>query len=134
MAHSLGKTHVSSWLTLLVKHMSVCCSFSYPSVLSKLEFFIKMRAACLLSPSFITQGRMGARKAALILMKNSHFDRTPQYQIWRGVDSQVFYFAKTNPEVAATCTSGTGMRESRRLCSDTDQPFLTFKEKTRENQ
>ena len=26
-----------------------------------------------------TQGRMGARKAALILMKNSHFDRLLQY-------------------------------------------------------
>ena len=38
-----------------------------------------MRAAYLLSPSFITQGRMGASKAALILMKNSHFDRTLQY-------------------------------------------------------
>ena len=51
----------------------------YRSVLSKWEFFIKMRAALLLSPSFITQGRMGARKAALILMKQSHFERTPQY-------------------------------------------------------
>ena len=35
------------------------------------SFFIKMRAAFLLSPSFITQGRMGARKVALILMKHS---------------------------------------------------------------
>ena len=35
-----------------------------------------MRAAFLLSPSSITRGRMGASKAALILMKNSHFDRT----------------------------------------------------------
>ena len=41
----------------------------YRSVLSNWEFFIKMRAACLLSPSFITQGRIGARKAALILIK-----------------------------------------------------------------
>ena len=38
-----------------------------------------MRAAYLLSPSFITRGRMGAIKAALILVKNSHFDRTLQY-------------------------------------------------------
>ena len=52
---------------------------TYRSVLSKWEFFIKMRAAYLLSPSFITRGRMGASKAALILMKNSHFDRTLQY-------------------------------------------------------
>ena len=51
----------------------------YCSVLSKWEFFIKMRAAFLLSPSSITRGRMGASKAALILMKNSHFDRTLQY-------------------------------------------------------
>ena len=51
----------------------------YRSVLSKWEFFIKMRAAFLLYPSFITQGRMGASKAALILMKNSRFDRTLQY-------------------------------------------------------
>ena len=40
-----------------------------------------MRAAYLLSPSIITRGRMGASKAALILMKNSHFDRTLQYAI-----------------------------------------------------
>ena len=40
-----------------------------------------MRAAFLLSPSSITQGRMGASKAALILMENSHFDRTLQYLI-----------------------------------------------------
>ena len=45
---------------------------------SKREFFIKLRAAFLLSPSFIAQGRMGARKAALILMNHFHFDRTPQ--------------------------------------------------------
>jgi len=38
-----------------------------------------MRAAYLLSPSIITRGRMGASKAALILMKNSYFDRTLQY-------------------------------------------------------
>ena len=33
----------------------------------------------MLSPFFITRGRMGARRAALILMKISHFDRTPLY-------------------------------------------------------
>ena len=38
-----------------------------------------MRAAFLLSPSSITRGRMGASKAALILRKNSHFDRTLQH-------------------------------------------------------
>ena len=38
-----------------------------------------MRAAYLLSPTFITRGRMGASKAALILMKYSHFDWTLQY-------------------------------------------------------
>ena len=52
---------------------------TYRSVLSKWEFFIKMRAAFLLSPSSITWGRMGASKAALISMKNSHFDRILQY-------------------------------------------------------
>ena len=51
----------------------------YCGALSNWEFFIKMRAAFLLSPSCITQGRMVVRKAALILMKHSHFDRTPQY-------------------------------------------------------
>ena len=50
-------------------------------VLSKWEFFINMRAAFLFSPSFRTLGRMGARKAAHILMKNSHFDRTQRYQL-----------------------------------------------------
>ena len=53
--------------------------FKYRSFLSKWEFFIKMRAAFLLSPSSITRGKMGASTAALILMKNSHFDRTLQY-------------------------------------------------------
>ena len=52
----------------------------YRSVLSKLEFFIKMKTAYLLSPSFITRGRVGACKAALILMKSSHFDRTLRYK------------------------------------------------------
>ena len=42
-----------------------------------------MRTAFLPSLSSITQGRMGAREAALILMKNSHFDRTPQYLLCR---------------------------------------------------
>ena len=51
----------------------------YRSVISKWEFFNKMRAAYFLSPSFVTWGRMGASRAALILMKNSHFDRTLQY-------------------------------------------------------
>ena len=51
-------------------------TIEYRSVVSKWEFFIKMRAAFLLYPSFITQGRMGASKVALILMKNSRFDRT----------------------------------------------------------
>ena len=44
-----------------------------------------MRAAFLLFLSFITKGRMGAREAALILMKHSHFDGTPQYyykKVW----------------------------------------------------
>ena len=36
--------------------------------------------AFLLSPPFITQGRMGTRKTVLILMKNSHFDRTLRYK------------------------------------------------------
>ena len=53
----------------------------YRSVLSKWEIFIKMRAAFLLSSSSITQGRMGESKAALILMKNSHFDGTLQYSL-----------------------------------------------------
>ena len=51
----------------------------YCGVLSKGEFFIKMRASFLLSLSSINHGRMGARKAALIWKKNSPFDRTPQY-------------------------------------------------------
>ena len=58
-------------------------------------FFIKMKAAYLLSPSFISRGRMGASKAALILMKISHFDMTQQYILvnyfvfseWRKVKS-----------------------------------------------
>ena len=41
-----------------------------------------MRATYLFSPSFITRGRMGVSKAVLILMKNSHFDRTLQYVVF----------------------------------------------------
>ena len=54
----------------------------YRSVLSKWQFFIKMRATYLLSSSFITRGRMGASKAALILIKKSHFDRTLQLVVF----------------------------------------------------
>ena len=43
------------------------------------SFSSKWELPSLLSPSFITRGRMEARRAALILIKNSHFDRTPQY-------------------------------------------------------
>ena len=49
------------------------------------SFFIKMRAAFLFSLSSITRGRMGASKAALILMKNSHFDRTPHQYHYKDV-------------------------------------------------
>ena len=42
------------------------------------SFSSKWELPSWLSPSLITRGRMEARKAALILMKNSHFDRTPQ--------------------------------------------------------
>ena len=61
-----------------------------------------MRAAYLLSPSFITRGRMGASKAALILMKNSHFDRTLQYyfsQIRTNAGS-VFIFLYLNTNIS----------------------------------
>ena len=53
---------------------------------------IKMRAAFLALSSFITRGRMGARKAALIWMKNSNFDRTSQYLSVR--ISRVTYFKR----------------------------------------
>ena len=43
------------------------------------RFPSKWELPSLLSPFFITRGRMEARRVALILMKNSHFDRTPQY-------------------------------------------------------
>ena len=65
--------------TSLSTPISRITTIKYRSDLTKWEYFIKMRAAYLLSPSFITRGRMGASKAALILMKNSHFDRTLQY-------------------------------------------------------
>ena len=51
---------------------------NYCSVLSKWEFFIKMRAALLL-PRVMEEGE--SKKAALIFMKNSHFDRTLRYEI-----------------------------------------------------
>ena len=59
-----------------VRRLQIVCASAYRSVLSNWEFFIKMRAASL-ALSFL-RGRMEARWAALILMKNSHFDRTPQ--------------------------------------------------------
>ena len=45
------------------------------------SFSSKWELPSLLSRSFITRGRMEARKTALILMTNSHFDRTLQYHI-----------------------------------------------------
>ena len=55
----------------------------YRSVLSKWEIFIKMRAA-FLALSFLHNSREdgGKKRAALILMKISHFDRTPLYSIF----------------------------------------------------
>ena len=51
---------------------------AYWSVLSKWEFLIKMRAA-LLAPILHRVMEAGeSKKAALILMKTSHFDTTPQ--------------------------------------------------------
>ena len=54
---------------------------NYCSVLSKWEFFIKMRAALLapILPRVMEEGE--SKKAALILMKNSHFSRTPLYLV-----------------------------------------------------
>jgi len=48
-----------------------------------------MRAAYLLSPSFILRERMGASKAALVLMKNSQFDRTLQYLVLKCNPSEI---------------------------------------------
>ena len=54
-------------------------SDGYTVVSNQIESFSsKWKLLSFLSPSFITGGRMEARKVALILMKNSHFDRTPQ--------------------------------------------------------
>ena len=52
---------------------SDCC------VLWKWQIFIKMRAAFLAASSLELWRKERARKAALILMKNSHFDRTLRY-------------------------------------------------------
>ena len=49
-----------------------------------------MRAAYLLSPSFITRGRMGASKAALILMKNFHLDRRTLFTVIQIMTSKFF--------------------------------------------
>ena len=56
-----------------VRRLQIVCASAYRSVLSNWEL------PSLLSPSFIARGRMEARRAALILMKNSRFNRTPQY-------------------------------------------------------
>ena len=72
-AHTVGNHRFRWWgkPSNRQRHTRVLnCDTSYRSVLSKWEFFIKMRAAYLLSPSFITQGRMGASKAALILIRH----------------------------------------------------------------
>ena len=70
-------------------HPSVQCAFgfaalrpTYCSVLSKWEFFIKIRAALRapILPRVMKEGE--SKKAALILMKNSHFDRTLRYGWW----------------------------------------------------
>ena len=55
------------------KYFSTIVSYQIESFSSKWEL------PSLLPPSIIIRGRMEAIKAALILMKNSHFDRTPHY-------------------------------------------------------
>ena len=87
----LNRSPVLHYLGMIVHQFSeVCqvflfsCNCTSSTVVSyqNENFFIKMRIfsfAFLLSPPFITRGRMGAMKAVLILMKNSHFDRTLRY-------------------------------------------------------
>ena len=59
----------TSWFKLKVMaHLRADWELSDTVVSHQNEFFIKMRAAYLLSPSFKTRGRMGASKAALILI------------------------------------------------------------------
>ena len=62
------------WFTLCGLIITSTCSCKHQKakyVSYQNEFFlIKMRAAFLLSPSFITQGRIGARKALPILLKH----------------------------------------------------------------
>ena len=65
---------------LLLFHSSIICVYKiFITVVSyqSERFSSKWELPSLLSPFFITRGRMGARGAALILMKISHFDRTP---------------------------------------------------------
>ena len=54
----------------------------YCVVQSKWEFFLKMRAAFLASilPRVMKEGESKEGSSALILMKNSHFDRTLRYK------------------------------------------------------
>ena len=63
----------------LLTDITITLVVRYCSVLSKWEFFIKMRAALLapILPRVMEEGE--SKKAALILMKNSHFDRTLWY-------------------------------------------------------
>jgi len=53
-----------------------------------------MRAAYLLSPSFITQGRMGASKAALILI--GHYRNYGNFPWFRGIVISPFLIASLN--------------------------------------
>ena len=68
-----------------------------------------MRAAYLLSPSFITQGRMGASRAALILMENSHFDRTLHSYLNFGLKPIRFILILSEKESDLKFTIGCGV-------------------------
>ena len=52
----------------------------YCGVLSKWEFFIRMRAASLAPILPRVMKEVESKQAVLILMKTSHFDRTPRYR------------------------------------------------------
>ena len=79
---NLSPSATSKWVPPTIKQLStdslgeIRSKKSYCSFLSKWEFFIKMRAALLapILPRVMEEGE--SKKAALILMKNSHFDRT----------------------------------------------------------
>ena len=108
----------------------VCVWFSVPP---NCEIIIKLRAACvpaMFCPSFITRGRIGARKAALMFKKIFNFDDTPEYSVWNLIIlNSVDFSLSKRTTLFMFMTRSFLWRQWIKICLDL--PYLTLLLKSR---